>query len=69
MSRQKLAAPRIDARPYRGQWVAIDPTTRQIIGHGDSLEVAEEQAAGCGVTDPWLWAVPATDGYFIGGAA
>jgi hypothetical protein len=65
-SPDKPQSPRVDVREYRGQTVALDPQTFQIVGHG-TLQEAEAQARGRGIERPILWPVRESEGYFIGG--
>lgn len=44
---------------YKGRWVAIDEAKNKVVGHGDSLEKARQEALDRGVTEPLLYRVPA----------
>ncbi|MBW3541129.1 MAG: hypothetical protein KY476_12745 [Planctomycetes bacterium] len=58
--------PRVDVRPYRGQWVALHPKTYEIIASGSSLHEAEEAAVARGVSTPVLFPVPHSTAFFVG---
>jgi hypothetical protein len=64
--RSQRAPKRLDVRKYRGQWVALDPRTFQVVGHGHSLIAAERQATAKGVMRPVMYGVPKSDGFFVG---
>lgn len=55
----------LDVSDYPGEWVAIDPSTYEILGHGDSPEQATDNVPG----DAILYLVPRSDAFFIGPAA
>jgi hypothetical protein len=57
---------RVDANRYRGQWLAVHPTTHQVVAYHASFKVAREAARKRGVYRPVLYAVPKSDGYFVG---
>jgi hypothetical protein len=54
---------------YRGEWIALDPATNEVLGHGASLNEAERQAAQQGIEQPTLYRVPETDAFFVGSSA
>lgn len=58
--------PRLDLRRYRGEWVALDPTTHKVVANNASLREAERKAAARGVKKPVFLPVPETDAYFVG---
>lgn len=60
--------PRLDVAAYRGKWVAIDPKTYKIVGHGASMEEAREGAPNIARQEPILFFVPRSDAYFVGHA-
>jgi hypothetical protein len=62
----KKTRPRLDVRPYRGQWVAVDPKTHKVVTHDVSLEIAEQKAKAQGVRKPILLPVPKSDAFFVG---
>ena len=64
--RRKTTPPRLDVNQFRGEWVALDPKTRQVIGHAASLRDAERAAVERGVSKPLMLAVPESDAYFVG---
>lgn len=74
MSRPKLNSsdarrrPRLDVSAYRGQWIAVDPKTYKVLGHGSSPEDATRAAAAGKATCPLLYFVPESDAYFVGSA-
>jgi hypothetical protein len=51
----------LNVDPYRGEWVALDPTTYAVLGHDRALEEAELQALAHGINHPLLLPVPLTD--------
>lgn len=55
-----------EADRYRGQWVAFDPNTNAVVGHGPTLAAAEQQAVDAGIQAPELYRVPVSDAYFVG---
>lgn len=63
---QRGSPKRLDVSKYKGQWVALDPSTYQVVGHGRSLRSAERQAMAKGVTKPVMLGVPKSDGFFVG---
>lgn len=56
----------LDLEKYRGEWVALEPKTRRVLGHGPTLAVAERQAVERGVKRPLLMPVMQSEGFFIG---
>ena len=58
--------PRLDLRPYRGQWVALDPKTHAVIAHHRTVEGAEQAAKKRGFRTPLLFPVPRSDAFFVG---
>ena len=57
---------RLDVRRYRGQWVALDPKTREVVAHGRTLKAARATAKRKGVEHPVFHGVPESDAYFVG---
>ena len=55
----------INLTKYKGQWLALDPDTHEVVGHGRSLRAAERQAAAKGLTRPVFFGVPESDGYYV----
>lgn len=60
--------PRIDVSAFRGEWIALDPETYKILGHGPSLEEARRNTPNLHVMEPLMHFVPRSDAFFIGGA-
>lgn len=60
--------PCLDVSNYRGEWIAIHPTTYKIIGHGASLEAARQSTPDLARIEPVLYFVPKSDAYFVGRA-
>jgi len=58
--------PRLDLTPYRGEWIALNPKTQQVVSHATSIRDAEQAALESGVTKPLLFSVPESDAFFIG---
>lgn len=67
---QKFGVPRpqLDVGAFRGKWVALDPDTNSIVGHGASLEEARQNSPNIARQEPILYFVPQSDAYFVGGA-
>ncbi len=61
-----VRSPRLNVSGFRGQWVALHPTTYKVIGHGASLEEARQSTPGIGRLEPLLHFVPRSDAYFVG---
>lgn len=53
--------PRLKEDKYRGQWVALNPKTKTVVGSGKSIKAAEKAAARKGVLKPILHGVPKSD--------
>jgi hypothetical protein len=60
----KVVAMKLHA--YRGEWVAVDPESRRVLAHDESLESAEQQAIEQGSKYPLLFLVH-DDGIFFFG--
>lgn len=58
----------LDVTAFRGQWVALHPTTYKIIGHGASFEEARQSSPSITRLEPLLYFVPESDAYFLGRA-
>jgi hypothetical protein len=56
----------VDLQDYRGQWVALDPNTNQVLASGKSLDAVRRKVAGLSTIRPFLYPVPETEGYFVG---
>lgn len=65
-SKSPSRRPQLDVADYRGRWVAIHPTTYNVLGHGNSLEEARQTAIGAGKLEPVLYFVPKAEAYFVG---
>ena len=50
--------PRLDLSRYRGEWVAIHPTTHTVVSHHESFREAERAAKAAGLARPLLVPVP-----------
>lgn len=58
--------PTLDITNYHGQWLALKPGTDKVVGHGKTLEAAEEIARQHGVSKPAFFRVPRDKGIWIG---
>lgn len=54
----------IDVSAYRGQWIALDPKTRVVIGHGSTPQAATKKLAE--TVEPLLYFVSKSDAWFVG---
>jgi hypothetical protein len=68
-SQRVQRCPVLDVAAYKGKWVAINPQTNKVIGHGISLEAARQSAPNFEREEPVLFFVPASDAFFVGFAA
>lgn len=59
--------PIIDEDRYRGEWVALNPKTYEVLGHSLSFKDARVAARRRGIDRPLMYGVPESDGYFVGG--
>ncbi|MBI4022048.1 MAG: hypothetical protein HY372_01720 [Candidatus Andersenbacteria bacterium] len=57
----------LDIDKYRGQWVALDPDTNEVLAHASSLDEAETQGVERAGKQPMMYRVPETDAFFVGG--
>jgi len=57
---------RINASKYRGQWLALDPLTHEVVGHDKDLAAAKETAMLRGIRRPLFYFVRESDAYFVG---
>lgn len=64
----RVRRPLLDVGAFRGKWLAIDPKTYGIVGHGGSMEEARQSAASIAPEEPVLYFVPQSDAFFVGGA-
>lgn len=55
----------LDVSAYPGEWVAIDPSSYEILGHGESPEQATHNVRDGLI----LYLVPRSDAFFVGPAA
>ncbi|HEV3005845.1 MAG TPA: hypothetical protein VGX78_15370, partial [Pirellulales bacterium] len=60
--------PRLEVSAFRGEWVALDPKTYEVIGHGPSLEKARQSTPNITQLEPVLYFVPKSDAFFVGRA-
>jgi hypothetical protein len=60
--------PRLNVSGFHGQWVALDPKTYKVIGHGASLEEARQSTPSVARLEPLLYFVPRSDAFFVGRA-
>lgn len=56
--------PVLDVSAFRGKWIAVDPRTYKVLGHGDSPEQATQDAPEKSI----LYLVPRSDAFFVGSA-
>lgn len=69
MAKSNIKRPPVfNSNKYRGQWVALHPSTERVVGSGPTLAAAKREAVKHGVRNPTLYPVPKSDAYFIGGA-
>lgn len=61
-----VTRPRIDVSAFRGEWIALDPETYKILGHGASLEEARRSTPNLHELEPLMYFVPRSDAFFIG---
>lgn len=47
--------------PYEGKWVALSPDEARVVGVGDHLEEAVEEAKKNGIKDPVVTTAPPKD--------
>jgi hypothetical protein len=57
--------PVLDVANYRGQWLALHPTTHKIVAAGRTLKAAAKAARAKGVADPIFHGVPKSDAFFV----
>ena len=60
--------PIIDESQYRGEWIALDPDSYEVVSHHETLKQAIAQAKRKGIERPLMYSVPKSDGYFVGGS-
>ncbi|HLC48853.1 MAG TPA: hypothetical protein VJI96_00505 [Candidatus Andersenbacteria bacterium] len=66
MQKEKIIEmPPIDEGKYRGEWLALDPETREIVAHGAILKDVMTEAESSGCNDPILHGVPSSDFHSI----
>lgn len=65
MSKEILSMPAIDEGKYRGEWLALDPKTHQIIAHGVALKKVAKEAKAKGYENPVFHGVPKSDIHFV----
>ena len=58
--------PTIDESRYRGEWLALDPETYEVISHNSSFNAALAAARRKGFPKPLMHSVPQSDAYFVG---
>jgi hypothetical protein len=63
-----LTRPRLDVSAFGGEWVALHPKTYEVIGHGPSLEKAQQSTSNIGRIEPVLYFVPKSDTFVVGRA-
>lgn len=68
LHKRPLQRPQLEVGAFRGQWVAIDPKTYEIVGHGASMEEARRGASNVVRQEPIMFFVPRSDAYFVGQA-
>lgn len=61
-----VSRPQLDVGAFRGKWVALDPNTNSIVGHGASMEEARQNSPNVALREPILYFVPQSDAYFVG---
>ncbi len=59
----------LDVSAHAGRWVAFDPQTYKIVGHGESPDDALQNARPRNGTELVLYYVPKSDAYFVGRTA
>lgn len=57
----------IDVSLYRGQWIALDPKTRVVLGYGTTPQAATKKLAA--TVEPLLYFVSKSDAWFVGAGA
>ena len=62
----KQKIPTIDESRYRGEWLALDPKTYEVISHSSSFNTALAAARRKGFPKPLMHSVPQSDAYFVG---
>lgn len=65
MRKEALSMPVIDEGRYRGQWLALDPVTHEIVAHGAGLKEVVESARKLGYEEPIFHAVPESDIHLV----
>ena len=66
MEKEKIVQmPAIDEGKYRGEWLALEPKTRDIVAHGTILKDVMKEAEEKGCSDPIIHGVPNSDWHFI----
>jgi hypothetical protein len=66
MSKSNQPCPLIDEGAYRGEWLALDPESFEVVGQAKTLREAKAAALAKGVAQPLMHSVPESNGYFIG---
>jgi hypothetical protein len=65
-ARQVISRHCLDVSAFRGKWVALDPKSYKVIGHGASLEEARHKTPNLERLEPLLYFVPTSDAFFVG---
>jgi hypothetical protein len=68
-ARPAARTPILDVTGFEGQWVAINPKTLKVLGHGPSPDEAIASAGTVNGVEPGLYYVPKSDAFFIGRTA
>lgn len=55
----------INEEKYKGEWLALNPETREVIAHGTVLKDVAEEAKTKGYEEPVFHGVPQSDIHFI----